>query len=154
MRRIDALQVLAVCMLWLLAGAFAAPASAAEGTASRTPTRAERQFEDGLQLASQGQTDAAIKVFKQLTRDYPALPQPYIQLAAMYGRNGELQLAIAALQQALRLESDDSNVQERLGDLYVQLAQRAYAAAVARDPARTSAKQKHGALIPLTASAH
>src|ERR1700676_2026324 len=47
-------------------------------------TDAERLFREGLRLAAANKTEAAIKVLSGLIQNYPLLPPPYVQLAALY----------------------------------------------------------------------
>lgn len=123
----------------------AAPESS-RTSAAPVPSRAERQFKTGLELAANNKIDAAIAVFTGLTRDYPRLPEPYQQLAALHAKRGELQPAVAALQNALRRGVQDSQLQEQLGDLYVQLAARAYQEAADAETPSNSARHKHSIL--------
>ncbi len=117
------------------------------GAAEAQAGRAEALFQEGLQQAAAGRTEAAVATFSRLTRDYPRLWQPYAQLAALYVRQGEPVKAIAPLQTALKLQADVPALQEQLGDLYVQLAADAYAAA---SPTRATAAEKAAGLKPRT----
>lgn len=137
-------RVALTALLW----ACLCPAMAAEPTPSGD-IRAATQFEQGLQLAHEGDLAGAIVVFARLTREYPRLPEPHAQLAALYVRRGEPLKAIAPLQTALRLDSSAPALQEQLGDLYVVLASEAYAAAQDRPAARA----KHAQLRQLTITA-
>jgi tetratricopeptide (TPR) repeat protein len=108
-------------------------------SADAASTPAQTQFAQGLQLADKGDLDGALAVFTRLTRDYPRLPEPYAQLAAIHVRQGEPLKAIAPLQTAVQLDRDTPALQEQLGDLYIALAKDAYAAASTRDTAQTKA---------------
>lgn len=129
----------------------AEPASSHSNSASdageSSRTRAEAQFAEGLHFAAAGKLPAAIDVFARLTNEYPQLPEPYAQLAALYVRQGQPAKAIAPLQTALSLNTDKVALQEQLGDLYVELAGQAYTAA---GTARTSARAKAAALPSLS----
>jgi Tfp pilus assembly protein PilF len=89
-------------------------------------SEAEIRFQRGLKLAAANQSDAAIRIFSALTVDYPLLPQPYVQLAALYVQQGKLTKAVASLRGALDHQLDDGGLQETLGDLYVELARQSY----------------------------
>jgi cytochrome c-type biogenesis protein CcmH/NrfG len=78
-----------------------------------------------------------------LTRDYPRLREPYQQLAALYVKRGDLQRAVTALQTAVKLGVQDSQLQEQLGDLYVELAVGAYRQALRADPPSAGARSKY-----------
>lgn len=90
------------------------------------PTEAEQRFQQGLRLAAANQSEAAIRIFSQLTVDYPLLPQPYVQLAALYVKQGKLPRAVDSLRAALDHTLDDGLLQENLGDVYVELAKQSY----------------------------
>lgn len=120
---------------WLLLGLVAIAPLAAVAAAEAGKSRVELLFADGLRMAEANRVDQAIEVFSGLTRDYPRLPQPFIQLAALQARRGNLQAAVTALQAALELQTDSAALQEQLGDLYVELAEHAYRSALdARNP--------------------
>ena len=113
------------------------------------PTDAEPRFREGLRLAAANKTEEAIKVFSDLIQNYPLLPQPYVQLAALYVQRGKLSKAVAALRAAVELGLDDGALQEQLGDLYVGLATQSYQSALkAANPSATVA-DKYSALQKL-----
>jgi tetratricopeptide (TPR) repeat protein len=147
-------------MRWLLVwGALAATASGlaqqiepAEPPAERqtrnsaTPaeqSRAEQQFATGLRLAGDNKVDAAIAIFTGLIRDYPRLREPYQQLAALHAKRGDLQRAVIALQTAVKLGVQDAQLQEQLGDLYVELAANAYREALQAEQRGSRLRNKY-----------
>jgi len=70
-------------------------------TVTRTsPQDAEARFSRGLVLVKLSRTDEAIKVFADLTRDYPQLPEPYNNLAVLYAQKGDYEKARDALEAA------------------------------------------------------
>lgn len=151
MKRIRLACSVSCTLLWLTsaAPALAPAAEAMPPTTSEAPHAASgavRQFETGLRLAADNKTEAAIAVFARLTRDYPRLPEPHQQLAALHARKGDLQQAVAALRNALRLSVQDSQLQEQLGDLYLQLAARAYREAAHAAPPSPGAQHKYSIL--------
>jgi tetratricopeptide (TPR) repeat protein len=107
---------------------------------------AEQRFQQGLRLAAANKTEAAIKLFSGLTVDYPLLPQPYVQLAALYGQQGKLERAIGLLQSAVDRKLDDGALQESLGDLYVELALQSYRGATNAANPSPGAAGKYAAL--------
>ena len=135
-------------------GVIAHPALADSSSGKSSPhSEAEMRFQQGLRLAAANQSDAAIKVFSQLTADYPLLPEPYVQLAALYVKQGKLPQAVVELRSALDHRLDDGTLQENLGDLYLELAKQAYhAASDAANPA-PSAPDKYAALQRLSSQA-
>lgn len=145
------MRALLICSAWL---ATSSPAQRSEPPvdskmrdsatlAAADRSRAERRFESGLQLAADNQIDAAITVFTELTRDYPRLPEPYQQLAALRVKRGDLQRAVTALQTAVKLGVQDTRLQEQLGDLYVELAADAYRQALKADAPSASLRNKY-----------
>lgn len=113
-------------------------------------TRAEQQFRDGLRLAEANKLDEAASQFLRLTQDYPALPQPYEQLASVYQRQGNTHGALGALRSAIELRTDPARLQERLGDLYLELAAQSYKSAVESAHATDAVRQKYSKLEALT----
>jgi tetratricopeptide (TPR) repeat protein len=113
------------------------------------PTDAEPRFREGLRLAAANKTDEAIKVFSGLIQNYPLLPQPYVQLAALYVRQGKLPKAIAALRAAVELGLDDGALQEQLGDIYVDLATQSYHSALSTANPSATVADKYSAIQKL-----
>jgi tetratricopeptide (TPR) repeat protein len=140
--------------LWCASGLAAQPALADSAGGKTLPdSEAEVRFQQGLRLAAANQSDAAIKVFSQLTADYPLLPEPYVQLAALYVKQGKLPQAVVELRTALDHRLDDGTLQEKLGDLYLELARQAYRTAMdAANPA-PGAPDKYAALQQLGSQA-
>jgi tetratricopeptide (TPR) repeat protein len=122
-------------------------ALAARPDAGRTD--AERLFQEGLRLAAANKTEAAIKVFSGLTQNYPLLPQPYVQLAALYVQQGKLPKAIEALRTAVGRRLDDGVLQEQLGDLYLDLARQSYQSALKIANPSATVADKYSALQKL-----
>jgi len=111
------------------------------------------RFHQGLKLAASNQSEAAIKVFSQLTVDYPLLSQPYLQLAALYVKQGKLPRAVSELRTALDHKLDDGTLQESLGDLYVELAKQSYRGAMDATNPGPGATNKYAALEKLNSAA-
>jgi tetratricopeptide (TPR) repeat protein len=109
---------------------------------------AEARFAKGMALATANDTVGAINMFARLTEEYPRLPEPHVQLAALYVKQGEHRKALATLRAALALRADDARVQAALGDVYVTLAAQAYRSAAASG-APTNVQQKSNALEEL-----
>ncbi|HWW21219.1 MAG TPA: hypothetical protein VNZ06_10470 [Steroidobacteraceae bacterium] len=139
-----------LCALWI-----SAQPALADGSSGKTlpHSEAEVRFQQGLKLAAANQSDAAVKVFSQLTLDYPLLPQPYVQLAALYARQGKLPRAVDALRVALEHRLDDGTLQEALGDLYLELAKQSYRGAIDAANPGPNAPDKYAALQKLNSPA-
>jgi tetratricopeptide (TPR) repeat protein len=112
-------------------------------------TDAEPQFREGLRLAAANKTEEAIKVFSGLIRNYPLLPQPYVQLAALYVQQGKLSKAVEALRAAVERGLDEGAMHERLGDLYLDLATQSYHSALKTGHPSAAVADKYSALEKL-----
>lgn len=112
-------------------------------TALKTQPRDPRlRFAYALVLGEQGKVSDAIDVLTQLSQDFPELPEPYNNLAALYAQQGDLDKARAALENAIRALPGYSLAHENLGDLYLRLAARSYEQAHAADRSNTASQTK------------
>jgi len=100
------------------------------------------RFTKGVVLARQNRIDEAIAVYAQLTYDYPELPEPYNNLAALYASKGRYDAARDALERAVRAQPSYATAHENLGDIYAKLAAQSYAKAIELDSGRASAQKK------------
>ena len=82
----------------------------------------------GVLRAREGKFIAAIEIFEDLRSDRPELFEVHNNLAVLYAGLGRLDDAREALVAALELRPDHV-VYDNLGDVYMRLAQRAYARA-------------------------
>jgi tetratricopeptide (TPR) repeat protein len=106
------------------------------------PKDARARFLKGVILTEQSKTDDAIKVFTELTQDYPELPEPYNNLAVLYAGQGDYQKARAALEMAIRTHPSYAVAHENLGDIYATLASQAYDKALQLDSGNAAARKK------------
>ncbi len=107
-----------------------------------SPADAQLRFQRGVLLAQMGRTDDAIEVFTELTREFPELPEPYNNLAALRAQRGELDQARDALEGALRALPSYSLARENLGDVQLRLAERSYQRAIDADAGNRAAREK------------
>lgn len=115
--------------------------------------RAERpdlRFLKGVLLVEAKRVDEAAVVFQQLTEEFPELPEPYNNLAALYAARGDFEKARAALDGALRANPGFAVAHENLGDVYAQLARLSYQRALKIDPANTTIPPRLSLLRELT----
>ena len=82
----------------------------------------------GVLQAREGKFIAAIRIFEDLRSDHPDMFEVHNNLAVLYAGLGRLDDAREALVAALELRPDHV-VYDNLGDVYMRLAQRAYARA-------------------------
>lgn len=91
-----------------------------------SPTDADARFMLGLAYAGAQKADAAIAVFRSLTRDFPELPEPHNNLAVLLAQQGNYEAARTALEGAIDTHKSYSTAYENLGDVYTVLATRSY----------------------------
>ena len=96
--------------------ALVAPALAAK------PGDARLRFLQGVALFDLKRDAQALTVFAALAQDYPQLPEPHNNIAAIHARTGQWEQARAALELALRNDPSQTAARENLGDVYLQLA--------------------------------
>jgi len=86
----------------------------------------QARFLRGLILTEQKRTQEAIQVFTRLTLDYPELPEPYNNLAALYVAQGKYEAARDTLERAMRIDPTYAAMHANLGDVYAKLSAQAY----------------------------
>ncbi len=106
------------------------------------PKDAQARFLKGLILTEQSDTTGAIKIFTELTNDYPELPEPYNNLAVLYAGLGQYEKAKIALEMAIRTHPSYATAHENLGDIYAKMASQAYDRALQLDKSSTSTQTK------------
>jgi Flp pilus assembly protein TadD len=97
------------------------------------PKDARGRFLRGMILSRQQKVDEAIRVYTDLTQDFPELPEPYNNLAVIYADRGELDRALGLLDTAIRANPSFAAAQENLGDIHIRLAAAAYDKALKLD---------------------
>ena len=107
---------------------YAEARDALEALLEHDPDAPEARLLYGNLQAREGHFAEAIAVFENLRSDRPDLPEVHNNLAVLYARLGRLDDARVALVGALDLRPDDI-MYDNLGDVYMQLAQNAYARA-------------------------
>ena len=86
------------------------------------PGDARLRFLQGVALFDLKRDAQALSVFQALAQDYPQLPEPHNNIAAIHARTGQWEQARAALELALRNDPSQTAARENLGDVYLQLA--------------------------------
>lgn len=106
------------------------------------PRDAQGRFLKGLILTEQGKTTDAIKMFSDLTQDYPELPEPYNNLAVLYASQNQYDKAKSSLEMAIRTHPSYATAHENLGDIYAKMASKAYDRALQLDSSNTATQTK------------
>ncbi|MDD5058539.1 MAG: tetratricopeptide repeat protein [Sideroxydans sp.] len=106
------------------------------------PKDAQARFLKGLIVNDQGDTAGAIKIFTELTDDYPELPEPYNNLAVLYAGQGQYEKAKSELEMAIRTHPSYATAHENLGDIYAKMASQAYDRALQLDKSNTATQTK------------
>ena len=115
------------------------------------PKDAQLRFMRGVLLAESRRQGEAIELLQGLTQDYPDLPEPYNNLAALYAAAGDYDRARVALEQSLRANPGFATAHENLGDVLLMLASRSYARVLQIDPANGSVPPKLASVRQLLA---
>lgn len=84
------------------------------------------RFLKGTLLADMRRNAEAMRVFQRLIQDYPDLPEPYNNLAALYAAQGRFEEARDLLERGLRTDPAYAAAFRNLNDVYAQLANGAY----------------------------
>src|SRR5690349_9363746 len=109
---------------------------------SSRPKDARGRFLKGLILTEQNKPTEAIKVFTELSQDFPELPEPYNNLAVLYASQGQYEKARNSLEMAIRTHPSYATAHENLGDIYAKMASQAYDKALQLDRSNTAAATK------------
>ncbi|MCC7486093.1 MAG: tetratricopeptide repeat protein [Burkholderiales bacterium] len=109
---------------------------------AKNPKEARGRFLKGIILTEQGKPADAIRIFTDLTQDYPELPEPYNNLAVLYASQGQYEKARVALEMAIRTHPSYATAHENLGDIYAKMASQAYDKALQLDKTNTTAQTK------------
>lgn len=104
---------------------------AVESTLKSKPSDPQWRFLHGTLLAQSERRAEAIAVFTSLTDDFPNLPEPHNNLAALLAANGHTDLARASLEAAVRADPSYGMAHENLAEVHLRLSLDAYQRAVA-----------------------
>ena len=112
------------------------------GYLATRPKDARGRFLKGLILTEQNKPNEAIKVFTDLSQDFPELPEPYNNLAVLYASQGAYDKARNSLEMAIRTHPSYATAHENLGDIYAKMASQAYDKALQLDRSNQAAQGK------------
>ena len=123
-------------------GQFERALERVEAHLKNDPRDARGRFLKGLILTEQRKPGDAIKIFTELTQEFPELPEPYNNLAVLYASQGQYEKARTALEMAIRTHPSYATAHENLGDIYAKLASQAYDKALQIDKANAPLQTK------------
>jgi tetratricopeptide (TPR) repeat protein len=126
----------------LQARRFDAALAKASAYLEKNPRDPQMRFMQGLSLTNLGRQSEAITVFTALTTDFPDLAEPYNNLAVLHAANRQYDSARDALEKAIRVDPNYATAYENLADLYLQLANQAYAKALQLNPNNTTVRMR------------
>jgi tetratricopeptide (TPR) repeat protein len=112
------------------------------GYLATRPKDPKGRFLKGLILTEQNKPNEAIRIFTDLSQDYPDLPEPYNNLAVLYASQGQYEKARASLEMAIRTHPSYATAHENLGDIYAKMASQAYDKALQLDRSNQAAQGK------------
>ena len=124
------------------AGQSAAALARADKYLASKPKDAQMRFLKSVVLADSGRPGEAAVMLQQLAQEYPELPEPHNNLAALHAAAGDYGKARTELEESLRLNPGYATAQENLGDVYAILAGIAYAKALKLEPGNTGLPRK------------
>jgi Flp pilus assembly protein TadD len=110
------------------------------------PRDPQMRFWHALSLDKLGQKDQALQAYRALTQDHPELPEPHNNLGVLLMAQGEQEAAKAEFEQALRMNADDVQALENLGDVLLVQARQLYERARQIGPERAALDEKINAL--------
>ena len=120
---------------------------------AKRPREPRGRFLKGVILSEQKKVPDAIKVFVELTHDFPELPEPHNNLAVLHAGQGEYEKARAALEMAVRANPRYAVAYENLGDVYARMAGQSYEKAAQLDKANKIAPLKLKAVNDMLSTA-
>lgn len=125
----------------LAAGNRAGALERAERALGERPGDARTRFVHGVVLMDLQRDEDALAVFTQLAQEYPELPDPYNNIALLQARAGRPDLALQALQTALRNDPGHRTARANLGRVHLTLAVQAWEQAASAGPLEASTQR-------------
>lgn len=119
-----------------------AAAARAEALVSERPREPQARFLKGVIQTERGDAEGAIATFRALIEDYPEIPEPYNNLAALYAQRGALDTARTLLETAVKTAPDWALAHENLGDVHARIAADHYRRAAELDKTSRTAAAK------------
>jgi tetratricopeptide (TPR) repeat protein len=121
---------------------YAAALQAADAHLTGNPRDPQMRLIRSRVLIAQGKTDEARSQLLTITQEFPEIAEPYNNLAVLYAQSGELEMARAALESALRINPQYVLALHNMGDVYRQIAEDHYRKALALQPGNRVLQEK------------
>ena len=118
---------------------------------ANNPRDPQMRFWQGFLFEQLGQPDMALKVYLELTQEYPELAEPFNNLGVLYAAKGDYPSAKGSLESALRANPNYAAAHENMGDLLVNMARQSYERSLTIDPKQRDSAQKIERLKPVLA---
>jgi Flp pilus assembly protein TadD len=122
---------------------------------AQRPRDPQMRFWQAVLLTRQGQRDQAMRVYAELTQDFPELAEPHNNLGVLQAANNDIDQAQRSFELALRADPQHALAHENLADVLLRQALRHYqwaaqAQAAARPTAsiQTKIPSNVGAVVP------
>lgn len=131
---------------------YAAALAKADEQLAAKPNDPQLRFLKGLALTGMERREEAITQFTTLSFDYPALPEPYNNLAVLYAAGGQYDKARTALENAVEANPSYARAHENLADMYLQLASQSYAAMLKLEPDNANVRARQALLLSAISS--
>jgi len=98
----------------------------ADAARSTPGTDVQLAFLHARALAATGDVAGAERIYHEMTTKYPELPEPWNNLADLYLRRGQINLAQQALQTAILIHPKYGAAYANLADIHLRLARQTY----------------------------
>lgn len=138
--------------LLMRSGKHAEALAKTEQYLAEKPRDPQLRFLKGVIQTDSGKPADALVTFSALTQDYPELPEPYNNLAALYAAQSQYDKARVALEMAVRLNPSYAVAHENLGDVYARMASQSYARALQLDAGNAQVPPKLNLIRDIFAS--
>lgn len=104
-----------------------------EAYVKEAPQDVRGRFLQGVLLIQLGKLTEATRLYQDLIEEFPQYPEPFNNLAVLYGMQGQYDKARAVLEMALHTHPSYAVAYENLGDVYSRMASQAYEKALQMD---------------------
>jgi len=106
------------------------------------PNDPQMKFWMALLLDKQGEQQASLQLYREITQQYPELPEPHNNLGMALAKMGALDEAKAEFEMALREQPDMANAMENLFQVYLLLTRQTLQKALSLNPRSPALAEK------------